>query len=334
MSSCCILGIILFSLLPVGMADASFHPSYTEKLSYAISSEKMYGHLDAALIAFLDDGKYQYLARAHLGHSMIEEFEKSRAFLQNHPDYYQLSIQMLKEIIDDPDIDEQSFNAKAKEVIQVVRTGQNLILGEKITRDDGFNLLIITSLLETAKNSLIDSQNASGATQIMFKQDALGFVARADMRFKSIDDMETTQFESTTHLLEEYFLLSDNRENVADQIKILDEALIELYYYTIEQNKIFPFNEDLKVPMQPQGVVLKVEDESGYNIASLAGEGFTPSSLLNILYMTSDNKDPIKLTIRTTNTGDFFIPLEFHVNEKTYYVSVSTSKTTTSYVLG
>ena len=328
-----ILCIVLFSLLSTGIAEASDGLTDTQKLNYAVSSEKMYGHLAAALDVFLNGEEYSYLAKSHLGHAMMDEFETSHKFLQNYPDYYNSSLHTLTEIEDTNSLDKQTFDTQAKKLIKIVRTGQHMILGEKITHTEEFSLFITTSLLEAAKKSLQDSQDTTGASQIMFIQDATGFVIRADMIFKNIDDIDPKQFESTSNLFEKYFLIYNNHDKTDEQIKYLDKMIMGLYYYQITQNKRFSFPEEPKVAVQSEQVNLKIDGVPGNNIVSFAGEGFPPDSTLDISYITSDDKNPQKLKIKTTRTGGFFIPVEVNVDEKIYYVSVTSQESTTNYML-
>lgn len=329
----CILGIIVFSLLPVGMAEASDELTDTQKLNYAVSSEKMYGHLAASLDVFLNGGEYSYLAKSHLGHAMIDEFETSHKFFQNYPDYYRTSMQTLTEIESIDSLDNQSFETDAKKIIKLVRTGQNMIIGEKIVHTDEFSLFITTSLLETAKKSLQDSQHTTGVSQIMFMQDAKGFVMRADMMFKNIDDMEPNQFKSITDLFEKYFLISDYPDKKDEQIKYLDRMIMGLYYYQITQNKKFSFPDEPQVIMTSKQVKLNIVGVPRDNIISFTGEGFPPNPTLDISYITSDNDSLQQLKINTTKTGAFFLPIDVNVDKKTYYVSITSQKITTNYML-
>lgn len=327
----CVLGLLLLSIAVVGISDAYGELSRIQKLNYVVSSEKMYGHLAAALTAFLDDGEYKHLARAHLGHAMFGEFETSKKFLLNYPNYYQTSIQTLTTIKNTSNLDDDTFKIQASEIVNLVRRGQNMILSEKIIQTE-FSLFVTTSLLETAKNSLRDSQDTTGIHQMMLRQDALGFVIRADTIFRNIDSMESKQFESTINLFEEYFLLHDY-DKIDEQIKHLDKIILELYYYQIAQNKSLSLFEESNITTSSQHVDLKIEKVSGNNIVYFRGEGFSTNSMLSISYFTSDNKNPQKLQIRTSQNGDFFIPIEVHENNKVYYVSITTQKNTTQYTL-
>ena len=108
---------------------------------------------------------------------------------------------------------------------------------------------------------------------------------------------------------------------------------MELYFYQITQNKRFSFPDEHKEAMQSEQVNLKIDGVTGNNIVSFVGEGFPHDSTLDISYITSDDKNPQKLKIKTTKTGGFFIPVEVNVDEKIYYVSVTSQETTTNYML-
>lgn len=323
------LSVFLFGSIGITNAYAEYF-SYVDQLRYSTLSEKMAGHVIASYKNLSEGNKK--LAQLHLTHPLEEEFESMSYFYDNYIDFGNKVEYILYVVSNVSENREMIFDKQAKEILFLAKQGKSLIIDDELLQDKYFNLLTASSLLESSKIELIESENSFGRSILLEYQDAFGFAVRAHMILDNINELPPEFKSDIEDNYVKLFYAFGNSKDIKQIMQIEEDLILEIYDYILKHEPRFqlPINGQVE---KERTVLLKTSDLTNQKLVIFVGENFPKNSHVTITYTSSKSNTVSTLDVSTTDDGEFNIPVEFASEHVTYFVQVTCSELTTSHMI-
>lgn len=218
--------IFFLSIMAFVIISFPLQPSFSEsvddeKLQFASAIEETLGHF-SAIEKNLDQKNFD-LALVHATHPISELYDIMKPDLSEHN--HELDSQVRQTLIDLQKVVKEVSREDAQKAIDEARNimekARMEVVGEQLSNDVNFKLLLIRQLVETSEHEYEEAVTDGEIVEIVEYQDASAFVAQANQIF---DTIKSNTPERPTEEIKEFF------SQLSGSIKNLDtHSQVEVY---------------------------------------------------------------------------------------------------------